>query len=97
MPKAYWITTYHGISDISKVEAYAELAGPAVEACGGRYLARGVAQAVYEAGIAERTVLSVFPSLDAAIKAHDSQGYSAALEALGDGAVREIRIIEGLE
>jgi uncharacterized protein (DUF1330 family) len=71
--------------------------GPAVEACGGQYLARGVAQAVYEAGIAERTVLSVFPSLDAAIKAHDSQGYGAALEALGDGAVREIRIIEGLE
>ena len=74
MPKAYWITTYHSISDISKVEAYAKLAGPAVEACGGQYLARGVAQAVYEAGIAERTVLSVFPSLDAAIKAHDSQG-----------------------
>ena len=88
MPKAYWITTYHSISDISKVEAYAKLAGPAVEACGGQYLARGVAQAVYEAGIAERTVLSVFPSLDAAIKAHDSQGYGAALEALGDGAVR---------
>ena len=97
MPKAYWITTYYSISNISKVEAYAKLAGPAVEACGGQYLARGVAQAVYEAGIAERTVLSVFPSLDAAIKAHDSQGYGAALEALGDGAVREIRIIEGLE
>ena len=46
MPKAYWITTYHSISDISKVEAYAKLAGPAVEACGGQYLARGVAQAV---------------------------------------------------
>jgi hypothetical protein len=28
MPKAYWITTYHSISDISKVEAYAKLAGP---------------------------------------------------------------------
>ena len=81
MPKAYWITTYHSISDISKVEAYAKLAGPAVEACGGQYLARGVAQAVYEAGIAERTVLSVFPSLDAAIKAHDSQGYGAAYHA----------------
>ncbi|MFZ8925117.1 MAG: DUF1330 domain-containing protein [Candidatus Puniceispirillaceae bacterium] len=98
MPKAYWITTYHSISDISKVEAYAKLAGPAVEACGGQYLARGVvAQAVYEAGIAERTVLSVFPSLEAAITAHDSPGYGAALEALGDGAVREIRIIEGLD
>ena len=97
MPKAYWITTYHSISDINKVEAYAKLAGPAVEADGGQYLARGIAQAVYEAGIAERTVLAVFPSLDSAIEAHDSHGYRAALEALGDGAVREIRIIEGLE
>ena len=68
MPKAYWITTYHSISDISKVEAYAKLAGPAVEACGGQYLARGVAQAVYEAGIAERTVLAFFQALTPPLK-----------------------------
>ncbi len=97
MPKAYWITNYYSISNVDKVNAYAKLAGPAVEACGGQYLARGVAQAVYEAGLAERTVLSVFPSLEAAIKAHDSPGYGKALEALGDGAIREIRIIEGVE
>ena len=97
MPKAYWITTYHSISDISKVEAYAKLAGPAVEACGGPYLARGVAQAVYEAGIAERTVLSVFPRLDAAINAHDCPGYCAALGALAAGAVRQTTFIEGVE
>ena len=97
MPKAYWITTYHSISDMRKVEAYAKLAGPAIEACGGQYLARGIAQVVYEAGIAERTVLTLFPSLDAAIKAHDSPGYGAALAALGDGAVREIRLIEALD
>ena len=55
----------------------------------------GIAVATYEAGIKERTVLSVFPSVDAAIAAHDSPGYAAALAALGDGAVREIRIVEG--
>lgn len=97
MPKAYWITTYHSISNIDKVNAYAKLAGPAVEACGGQYLARGIPQAVYENALAERTVLSVFPSLEAAIKAHDSPGYGKALEALSNGAIREIRIIEGVE
>ena len=95
MAKGYWITTYKSISDMRKVEAYAKLAGPAIEAQGGVYLARSVATMAYEAGIKERTVLTVFPSVDAAIAAHDSDSYGAALAALGDGAVREIRIVEG--
>ena len=36
-----------------------------------------------------------FDSVDAAIAAHDSPEYAAALVALDDGAIREIRIIEG--
>ena len=95
MAKGYWITTYKSISDTGKVEAYAKLATPAIEAHGGIYLARGVPFTTYAAGIKERTVLSIFPSVDAAIAAHDSDGYTAALAALGDGAVREIRIVEG--
>ena len=95
MAKGYWITTYKSISDMSKVEAYAKLAGPAIETQGGVYLTRGTAVATYEAGIKERTVLSVFPSVDVAIVAHDSEDHTAVLAALGDGAVREIRIIEG--
>ena len=95
MAKGYWITTYKSISDMSKVEAYAKLAGPAIEAHGGKYLARGIAIVTYEAGIKERTVLSVFPSVEAAIAAHDSDGYASAVAALSDGAVREIRIVEG--
>ena len=95
MAKGYWITTYKSISDMRKVEAYAKLAGPAIEAQSGVYLARSVATMAYETGLKERTVLTVFPSVDAAIAAHDSDGYAAALAALGDGAVREIRIVEG--
>ena len=94
MAKGCWITTYKSISDMSKFGAYAKLAGPAIEAHGGIYLARGISVATYEAGIKERTVLSVFPSVDAAIAAHNSDGYAAAIAALSDGAVREIRIIE---
>jgi uncharacterized protein (DUF1330 family) len=62
---------------------------------GGRYLCRGMRQAAYEAGQKERIVISEFPSK--AIAAHKSPGYQQALRALGDGAVRDIRIIEGLE
>jgi len=42
-------------------------------------------------------VIPEFPSVAAAIAAHDSAAYQAALKALGNGAVREIRIVEGLE
>jgi uncharacterized protein (DUF1330 family) len=49
----------------------------------------------YEAGINERTVVIEFESVEAAIATHDSQSYAAALAALDDGAVREIRIVEG--
>ena len=95
MAKGYWITTYKSISDMSKVEAYAKLAGPVIEALGGVYLARSIAVATYEAGIKERTVLSVFPSVDDAIAAHESEDYAAALTTGGDGAVRQICIVEG--
>ena len=58
---------------------------------------RGNPNATYESGLKERLVVSEFPSLEKAIAGHDSPGYQEALRALGDGAVRDIRIIEGLE
>jgi uncharacterized protein (DUF1330 family) len=97
MPKAYWITAYRQIKDPAKLKAYAELAPPATTPFGAKYLCRGMPQATYEAGEKERIVITEFPSLKDAIAAHDSPGYQAALKALGDGAVRDIRIIEGLE
>ncbi len=97
MPKAYWITVYREIKNPEKLAAYAKLAPPAVTPFGGRYIVRGTPQAAYESGQKERVVVSEFPSLDKAIAAHDSPGYQDALRALGDGAVRDIRIIEGLE
>jgi uncharacterized protein (DUF1330 family) len=96
MAKAYWISAYRSISNPDKMAAYAKLAGPAIAAAGGRFLARGEAAKVYEAGIKQRTVLIEFDSVEAAVAAHDSPGYQAALEAMGDGAVREIRIVEGV-
>ena len=66
MAKAYWVSCYREITDAAKLAAYAKLAGPALEAAGGRFLARGTAAKTYEAGLAQRTVLIEFESIDAA-------------------------------
>lgn len=94
MAKAYWITAYRRISDPEKVAAYAKLAGPAISAAGGRFLARGGVAKVYEAGVSERTVLIEFDSVAKAIAAYESEAYRKALAALGNGAERDIRIVE---
>lgn len=96
MAKAYWVSIYKKINDENKMAAYAKLAGPAITAAGGRFLARGVPVQVYEHGIKQRTVLVEFDSVAAAIAAHDSPAYAEALRALDNGAEREIRIMEGV-
>jgi uncharacterized protein (DUF1330 family) len=96
MPKAYWVSAYRAVKDPDKLAAYAKLAGPALTASGGRFLARGEPAKVYELGLKQRTVLIEFESVEHAVAAHDSPAYQAALAALGDGAEREIRIIEGV-
>lgn len=96
MAKGYWITTYRSISKPDNVAAYAKLAGPAIEAGGGKFVVRGNPAKTFENGLMQRAVITEFPSVEAAIAAHDSPGYQAALKALGDGADRDIRIVEGL-
>jgi uncharacterized protein (DUF1330 family) len=97
MAKAYWITAYHSVRDPEALAAYAKLAVPALQAAGARLLARGLPARIYEQGLQQRTVLIEFDSVAQAIAAHDSPGYQEALRALGDGAVRDLRIVEGIE
>jgi Domain of unknown function (DUF1330) len=51
MPKAYIVTTYRSISNPDALAEYAKLAGPAMIAAGGRFLARGNAVKAYEKGV----------------------------------------------
>ncbi|MFP3549694.1 DUF1330 domain-containing protein [Paraburkholderia sp. SIMBA_049] len=95
MSKAYWIAAYRAINDADALAAYGKLAGPAIQSGGGRFIARGVPAQVYENGLAERTIIIEFDSVSQAVATHDSPAYQAALEALGSGADRDIRIIEG--
>lgn len=97
MPKAYWISAYRAIHDPDALAAYAKLAGPALQAAGGRFLARGLPAKVYESGQEQRTVILEFGSVAQAIAAHDTPGYQEALRVLGKAVDRDLRIIEGLE
>ena len=94
---AYWISIYKEIRDDAKVAAYAELAGPALRAAGGTFVARGVPEQTYEAGEKTRTVIIEFDSVEAARAAHDSPAYQDALAALDGGAVRDMRIVPGAQ
>jgi uncharacterized protein (DUF1330 family) len=96
MAKAYWVVTYRAIRNPDALAAYAKLAGPAVEAAGGRFLVRGTPAKTYEGGINQRVVVIEYPSLAQALGVHDSPAYQAALKALGDTVERDIRVIEGI-
>jgi uncharacterized protein (DUF1330 family) len=96
-PKAYMVFSYQSAPDPQKLAAYGKLAIPAFDSFGARLLARGNAAAAYERGLKERILIIEFPSLEKAIAAHDSPDYQKALVALGDGAVRDVRIVEGVE
>ncbi len=97
MAKAYWIASYRSVSNADALAAYAKLALPAIEAAGGRFVARGMPAAVYEQGLMQRTVLIEFDSVELAKAAYDSPAYQEALTALGHAAERDIRVIEAAE
>jgi uncharacterized protein (DUF1330 family) len=96
MAKAYWVATYRSISNPDAMAEYAKLAGPAIAAGGGKFLARGTAAQVYEAGVKQRVVIIEFDSVEKAVAAHDSAGYQAALKVFNKAAERDLRIVEGV-
>ena len=97
MPKGYMISAHRRLADPEKATAYRALAIPALEAAGGKFLTAGGRVVAKENGVPERTILIEFASFEAAVAAYESAAYQAALEALGDGADRDIRLFEGAE
>jgi uncharacterized protein (DUF1330 family) len=96
MGKAYWVAVYHAVSKPDALAAYAKLAVTAIEAGGGRFLARGNAARCYEAGLPQRVVIIEFDDIAQAIATHDGAAYQAALRVFDNAAIRDVRIIEGL-
>jgi uncharacterized protein (DUF1330 family) len=95
MAKGYWITFYRSVSDPAALARYAELSVPAIEGGGGRFLVRGVAATVFEAGLSQRTVVIEFDSLERAVTTYESPAYQAALKALEGAVERDVRMLEG--
>jgi uncharacterized protein (DUF1330 family) len=96
MKKGYWVVAYTSISNESAVKAYGELAVLAVQSFGGRFLTRSTSQVqAHESGLQQRTVIVEFDSYEIALAAHEREVYQKALQALGSGAERDYRIVEG--
>ena len=96
MAKGYWITVYRKITNAAVLADYAKLAGPAIEAGGGKFLARGAPTKAYEAGLKERTVLIEFESVEKAMATFEGASYQAAARLLVGAVERDVRIIEGV-
>jgi uncharacterized protein (DUF1330 family) len=95
MPSAYVIVDMQ-ITDPDRYAGYRELAGPAVEAFGGRYLARGGATEVLEGDrVPNRTVILEFPDMASARAWYDSPQYRSARAAREGAAVGSFIAVEG--
>jgi uncharacterized protein (DUF1330 family) len=95
MAKGYWITFYQRVMDPVRLAEYAALATPAIEAGGGRFLARGFPTTTLEGIESQRTVLIEFDSAEQALSTYRSPAYQAALARLRGAVERDVRIMEG--
>jgi uncharacterized protein (DUF1330 family) len=82
------------VSDPQKLAAYAK---PRPRLLVRAFLLAATPAVAQEHGVEERAVITEYPSLEKATASYGSPAYQEALKALGDGAVRDVRIIEGLE
>jgi uncharacterized protein (DUF1330 family) len=98
MRKGYWVVGYLSVSNEETLKAYTELAIPAIEGEGGKFIVRGFATEVVEAGVAgQRTAVIEFESIEKAIAAYHSDAYAKARKVLNNGAARDFRFVEALE
>ena len=91
---AYWVVRVN-VLDAIKLQAYALLAA-AVEAHGGRYLARGGAHETTEGTDYAQHVIVCCPDMAMAQIAYHSPEYQKARDVLNNGAERLFVIVDGL-
>ncbi|MXQ06915.1 DUF1330 domain-containing protein [Alphaproteobacteria bacterium GH1-50] len=93
---ALWIA-HVTVTDAEAYGKYAELAGPAIAAHGGRFIARGGRYVQLEGNDRARNVVAVFPSLEAAEACYRSDAYQAALDHARGASERDLVIVETTE
>ena len=85
---------------IKEPDAVAQYAGPAalaVQAGGGKFLARGGRVQPFDAGVNQRTVVVEFPSFEQALATYQGSAYQAAAAKLEAAVERDFRVTEGVE
>ena len=90
---ALWIA-HVTVTDAEAYGRYAKLAGPAIAAHGGVFLARGGRHVQLEGVDRPRNVVARFPSVEDAEACYRSDAYQAALAHAKGAAERELVIVE---
>lgn len=93
MPTALWIANVH-VTDAEAYGRYAALAGPAIIAHGGQFLARAGRYVQLEGRDRARNVVARFPSLERAVECYHSAAYQAALVHGRAASVRDLVVVE---
>ena len=96
MPTALWIA-HVDVKDAEAYGRYAALAGPAIAAHGGTFLARGGRYVQLEGVDRARNVVARFPSLEAGVACYRSAAYQEALFHAAGAAIRDVVVVEEAE
>ena len=92
--KGYWLVTAV-VTDPTGFQGYTSVAGPLIEAAGGRVLARGDEFEVAEGSSRGRPFVIEFPSYASAKECFESDGYQAAIKLREGNASFDIVIAQG--
>ncbi|MGV7245973.1 DUF1330 domain-containing protein [Caballeronia sp. M23-90] len=95
MAKGYVIVNAN-VTDPEKYAAYRPLAAAAIEAHGGRYLARGGKSETLEGSLPPRGVVIEFDDYETAVKWYHSAGYEAARSVRSGAAEMHMMVVEGV-
>lgn len=93
---ALWIA-HVTVTDADAYGKYAELAGPAIAAHGGSFVARGGRFVQLEGRERPRNVVAKFPSVEAAVACYNSDAYQEALSHAKGASERELMVVETSE
>lgn len=90
---ALWIA-HVTVTDPDAYGKYAALAGPAIAAHGGAFVARGARYVQLEGKDRARNVVARFPSVEDAVACYHSDEYQAAMAHAIGAAERDLVIVE---
>jgi len=90
---ALWIA-HVTVTDEDAYGKYAKLAGPAIAAHGGSFLARGGRFMQLEGKERPRNVVARFASVEDAVDCYNSDAYQEALSHAKDASERELMVVE---